>query len=115
MSLAEIIAIVISAFMSVVTGVVLHMLKGYMTDLKQYRSERETKERAKDELVLGIARVMLLANYHDCEAKGFYSMADREVYRKLFEAYKASGGNGIIDQLAPKLREMPTTLKKQAE
>ena len=111
MSLAEIIAIVISAFVSVITGVVLFMLKGYISDLKKYRNEREVKEKAKDDLVLGIARVMLLENYRDCENKGFYSMDDREVYGKLFEAYKASGGNGIIDQLAPKLREMATSAK----
>lgn len=111
MSFAEIIAIVISAFVSVITGVVLFMLKGYISDLKKYRNEREVKEKAKDDLVLGIARVMLLENYRDCDSKGFYAMEDREVYGKLFEAYKASGGNGIIDQLAPKLREMATSAK----
>lgn len=108
MTPGEVIAIVVSALVTVITGVVLFVLKGYITDLKKYRSEREIKERAKDELVLGMARVMLLENYWKCEERGYYSMEDREVYGKLFSAYRASGGNGIIDQLAPKLREMPT-------
>ena len=111
MTTGEIIAVIVSALVTIISGVVLYILKGYITDLKKYRNEREKKEKAKDELVLGIARVMLLENYHDCEKKGFYSMADREVYGKLFAAYKASDGNGIIDQLAPKLREMPTNTK----
>ena len=111
MTVGEIIAVIVSAFVTIITGVVLFLLKGYIADLKKYRTERENKEAAKDELVLGIARVMLLENYRDCEKKGFYSMEDREVYGKLFAAYRASGGDGIIDQLAPKLREMATSLK----
>ena len=112
MTLGEIIAVIISALVSIITGVVLFILKGYINDLKKYRTERENKEKAKDDLVLGIARVMLLENYRDCEKKGFYSMEDREVYGKLFSAYQISGGNGIIDQLAPKLREMATSSKE---
>lgn len=108
MSPGEVIAIVVSALVTVVTGVVLFVLKAYITDLKKYRNEREIKEAAKDDLVLGMARVMLLENYRKCEKKGAYTMEDREVYGKLFEAYRASGGNGIIDQLAPKIRELPT-------
>ena len=112
MSTGEIIAIVVSALVTVITGVVLFILKGYIADLKKYRDEREKKEAAKDEMRLGIARVMLLENYRNCETKGFYSMEDREVYGKLFEAYKASGGNGIIEQLGVKLRELPTSVKE---
>lgn len=109
MTLGEIIAVIVSALVTIITGVVLFILKGYITDLKRYRTERELKETAKDDLVLGIARVMLLENYRNCEQKGYYSMEDREVYGKLFIAYRASGGDGIIDQLAPKLRDMPTS------
>ena len=108
MTPGEIVAIIVSALVTVVTGVVLFVLKSYISDLKKYRNERETKEQAKDELVLGMARVMLLEIYRECEAKGYYSMEDREVYGKLFSAYRASGGDGIIDQLAPKIRELPT-------
>ena len=111
MTLGEVIAVIVSGLVTIVSGVVLFCLKGYISDLKKYRNERETKEGAKDELVLGMARVMLLENYRDCEKKGFYSMEDREVYGKLFNAYRASGGDGIIDQLAPKLREMATSIK----
>lgn len=108
MTTPEIISIVVSAIVTVITGIVVWILKGYIADMKKYRTEREIKEQAKDDLVLGMARVMLLENYRKCEEKGFYSMEDREVYSKLFEAYRASGGDGIIDQLAPKIRVLPT-------
>ena len=108
MTLGEIVAVVVSALVTIITGIVLYILKGYIADLKRYRGERETKEKAKDDLLLSIARVMLLENYRNCSKKGFYSMEDREVYGKLFAAYKESGGNGIIDQLGIKLRDMNT-------
>ena len=108
MPIGEIISIVVSAVVTIATGIILFVLKSNMTELKKYRIEREKKEKAKDELVLGMARVMLIENYNRCEEKGYYPTEDRGVYAKLFEAYKINGGNGVIEQLAVKLRNMPT-------
>lgn len=119
MPIGEIVSIAVSGFVTIVTGIILFILKANISDLKQYRNEREKKEEAKDELILGMARVMLVENYNRCEEKGYYSMEDREVYGKLFEAYRINGGNGVIDQLAPKLRSMPmkpvNKIKKEEE
>ena len=111
MSVAEIVAIGVSGLMTIVTGITLWILKGYIADLKKERREKAEKEKAKNDLMLGMSRVMLLENYRECETKGYYSMEDREVYGNLFAAYKAAGGNGIIEQLGIKLREMPTSVK----
>ena len=110
MSTAEIIAIVVSAVVTVITGIVVFVLKGYISDMKRYRDEREKKEQAKDSLLLGLARVSLLENYYKCEKLGVYTTKDREVYGMLFDAYKTCGGDGVIDQLAPKIRNLPTSL-----
>ena len=45
MSTAEIIALAAGGLMTIVTGIILFVLKGYMTDLKQYRAEREKRNR----------------------------------------------------------------------
>lgn len=108
MTTGEIIAIVASGLITVVTGILTFVLKGYITDLKKYRSEREIKENAKNALILGMARAMLMENFEKCQKKGYYSTGDKEVYGNLFKAYKDSGGNGIIDDLGVKLRAMPT-------
>ena len=108
MPVSEIISVTVSALVTVVTGVILFILKQNITDLKKYRTEREKKEEAKDELLLGMARVMLIENYNRCEGKGHYTTEEREVYGKLFEAYRINGGDGVIDQLAPKIRALPT-------
>ena len=108
MPVSEIISVAVSALVTVVTGIILFILKSNISDLKKYRSEREKKEEAKDELLLGMARVMLIENYNRCEEKGYYTTDEREVYGKLFEAYRINGGDGVIDQLAPKIRALPT-------
>ena len=108
MPVSEIISVAVSALVTIVTGVILFILKANISDLKKYRNEREKKEEAKDELILGMARVMLIENYNRCEEKGFYTTEEREVYGKLFEAYRINGGDGVIDQLAPKIRALPT-------
>ena len=108
MPMGEIISVSVSALVTIVTGVILFILKANISDLKKYRNERELKEQAKDELILGMARVMLIENYNRCEEKGFYTTDEREVYGKLFEAYRINGGDGVIDQLAPKLKALPT-------
>lgn len=108
MSVGEIIALCAGGLMTIVTGVLLYVIKGYITDLKKYRAEREVKEKAKDDLILGLARVTLLETYQRCEQRGYYSLEDREVYGKLFDAYVTSGGDGVIDRLAPKIRALPT-------
>ena len=108
MQIGEIISIAASGLVTIVTGVILFVLKSNISDLKKYRNEREKKEDAKDEMILGMARVMLIENYNRCEERGYYPTDDREVYGKLFEAYRINGGDGVIDQLAPKLRDMPT-------
>lgn len=108
MSVGEIIALGAGGLMTVVSGILLFVIKGYITDIKKYREEREVKEKAKDDLILGLARVTLLETYQRCEQKGYYSLEDREVYGKLFDAYVTSGGDGVIDTLAPKIRVLPT-------
>lgn len=108
MLVGEIVSVVVSAFVTIVTGVILFVLKSNISDLKKYRNEREEKEKAKDQLILGMSRVMLIDNYNRCMEKGYYSTEERDVYRELFDAYTKNGGNGVIEQLAPKLRDMPT-------
>ena len=112
MPIGEIISVVVSAAVTIVTGIILFILKSNISDLKKYRNEREEKEKAKDTMLLGMARSMLVENYNRCEEKGFYTTSEREVYGELFKAYRLNGGDGVIDQLAPKIRNLPT---KQAQ
>lgn len=69
---------------------------------------RKIKQReAERTIILAMSRTMLLDNYEKCMDKGFYTLEEREVYHKLYEAYKSDGGNSIIDEIAPRIRRLP--------
>lgn len=104
---------------SVLTAFISHRLKTWDQENTRYRRERQEREKkvaeeqrirneANDQLTLGMARTMLLDNYEKCVAKKYYSVAEREVYHKLYEAYRHDKGNGVIEELAEKIVDLPT-------
>jgi hypothetical protein len=83
------------------------------------RAETEQKiieqREAERSIVLAIARTMLLNNYEKCLSKGYYSVEERDVYSKLYESYKLDHGNGVIDAIAKRIRELPTEPPRDKE
>ena len=77
--------------------------------IEQAEAERKKIEQREAEriIVLAMSRTMLLNNYEKCMDKGYYTLEEREVYHKLYEAYKSDGGNSIIDEIAPRIRRLP--------
>lgn len=73
-------------------------------DAERKKLEQRDAERG---IVLAMARTMLLDNYEKCMEKGFYSVEEREVYSKLYKNYKDDSGNGVIDAIAVRIRELP--------
>lgn len=95
-------------------------LDSFDSKREEARVERAEAERLKIEqreaertIILAMSRTMLLDNYEKCIDKGFYSLEEREVYHKLYEAYKSDGGNSIIDEIAPRIRRLPIEPPKQ--
>ena len=117
--LNAILSTVLGIFVSVLTALITHKLKQFDENAAKYRKEREAKEQkeaeerklreeANDQLTLGMARTMLLNNYEYCVNKGYYSVAEREVFHKLYEAYRRDNGNGVIEDIAEKIVQLPT-------
>lgn len=117
--LGTIISTIVGIFVSVLTAMITHRLKTFQDSNAQYRKEREAKEakeaeerrvrqEANDQLTLGMARTMLLTNYEACIKKGYYTVAEREVYHKLYQAYRRDHGNGVIEEIAEKIVQLPT-------
>ena len=77
--------------------------------LEQAESERISRQQREAErsIVLAIARTMLLDNYEKCVDKGYYSVEERDVFSKLYSAYKSDHGNGVIDEIAERIRRLP--------
>lgn len=77
--------------------------------LERAEAERKKVEQREAErgIVLAIARTMLLDNYEKCMKKGYYSREEREVFSLMYHEYKLSNGNGVIDTIAERIRELP--------
>lgn len=82
---------------------------------EQAEAERNAAKQREAErvIILAMSRTMLLNNYEKCVDKGYYSLEEREVYHKLYEAYKDDGGNSVIDEIAPRIRKLPIEPPKQ--
>ena len=85
--------------------------------IAQAEAERKAIEQRQAErvIILAMSRTMLLDNYEKCVNKGYYTLEEREVYHKLYEAYKNDGGNSIIDEIAPRIRKLPLEPQKHKE
>ncbi len=77
--------------------------------IEQADAERKKIEQREAErtIILAMSRTMLLDNWEKCMDKGCYTVEEREVYHKLYLAYKSDGGNSIIDEIAPRIRALP--------
>ena len=84
---------------------------------EQAEAERNAAKQREAErvIILAMSRTMLLNNYEKCVDKGYYSLEEREVYHKLYEAYKDDGGNSVIDEIAPRIRRLPIEPPKDKE
>lgn len=85
--------------------------------IERAESERKKIEQREAErtIILAMSRTMLLNNWERCMDKGYYSIEEREVYHKLYTAYKDDNGNGIIDEIAPRIRALPMEPPKKEE
>jgi len=87
---------------------------------EEARIERAEIERKKVEqreaertIILAMSRTMLLNNWEKCIEKGYYTIEEREVYHRLYEAYRDDNGNGIIEEIAPRIRALPMEPPKE--
>lgn len=85
--------------------------------IEQREAERKKIEQREAErtIILAMTRTMLLNNWERCMDKGFYTIEEREVYHKLYEAYREDDGNGIIEEIAPRIRALPMEPPKDKE
>ena len=83
--------------------------KRELARIEQAENEKRAREQREAErtIILAMSRSMLLNNYERCVEKGYYSLEERDVYHKLYAAYKADGGNSVIDETASRIRKLP--------
>lgn len=94
---------VINAILSIVSAILVYLIKGLIAENRQLREAKKTEEDAKDLAlangVLSLLRIQLI-EYHDK-----YMMREQipvyiyENWDDMFSAYQALGGNGTIKRM----------------
>ena len=84
-------------------------------DARAEQAESQRQREAERSMLLAIARTMLLDNYEKCVEKDCYTVDEREVYSLLYDSYKDDGGNGVIDAIAERIRELPMEPPREHE
>lgn len=91
--------ICISITTSVLSGLLLYFVKENIRLKNERRKEKEEKEKDEDELLLGVARVLLIDKMQKALDRGYTTQAEYEVVEELYKPYIACGGNGTVKHL----------------
>lgn len=106
------IAYIISIMMSVVSGILLAVVKNLIDENKKMRDEKHNKERAMQDGMMCLLRIQLI-EYHD----KYMNSGDIPTYvydnfDEMFKAYETLGGNGMVKHMKESIDKLRVTNNK---
>lgn len=91
---------------SVLSGLLLFYFKEnkrlkeqHRKELLQAQNKATEKQNNRDELLLGVARVLLNNTIMGALERGFTTQSEYEIVDELYKPYVANGGNGVVKHL----------------
>lgn len=106
---------IISIVLSVVSGVLLSIVKNLMDENKKLRREREDKNAAMQDGVMTLLKIQLI-EYHDkYMSSGDIPSYVYENFDEMYKVYETLGGNGMVKHMKEsidKLRVSTGVLKR---
>lgn len=98
--------ICISITTTVLSGLLLYFIKENIKLKQQHNKEKEdrlkeeqSKQENRDELLLGVARVLLSEKIQDALERGETTQSEYEIIEELYKPYIKNGGNGTVKHL----------------
>lgn len=95
--------ICISITTTVISGLLVFFVKEYIKLKKQLKEDKEEKmleekrkQEDRDELLLGVARILLLDKMQTSLDRGYTTQAEYDVIEALYIPYINAGGNGTV-------------------
>ena len=106
------IAYIISIMMSVVSGILLAVVKNLFDENKKMRDEKHNKERAMQDGMMCLLRIQLI-EYHD----KYMNSGDIPTYvydnfDEMYKAYETLGGNGMVKHMKESIDKLRVTNNK---
>ena len=107
----DIVAIIISIGTSVVSAMLAFALQSSIKENRNLRREREAQDRKREKAlengVVCLLRKQLIDDHKEYMGKGYISSKALESGLLMYQAYKALGGNGMIDHMEEEIQELP--------
>ena len=101
-----VITICTSLLASFLSGVLLFLYKDnrrlkkeHIKDLENARNKATERQNNRDELLLGVARVLLNNTIMGALERGYTTQSEYEIVDELYKPYVANGGNGVVKHL----------------
>ena len=102
---------VYSSIGSFIVGVLVFMLTSTMKENRKLRQEKEKQEADRNNALENGVRCLLRAKLIEYHAKytalGYISSHGLENGNLMYNAYKALGGNGLLDQMNEEIKHLP--------
>lgn len=91
--------ICISITTTVLSGLLLYFIKENIKLKKEKSKEKESAQKNRDDLLLGVARVLLIDKMQKSLERGYTTQSEYEAVDELYNPYIKSGGNGGVKHL----------------
>ena len=104
-------AYVITGLITIVTGIILYLLKDALKENKELRQQKEKAESERSTAIenglVCILRKHLMDEHELWMARGYITPHALESGIAMYKAYKALGGNGMIDHMEEEIQNLP--------
>lgn len=84
---------------AVLSGVIIAIINDNRMLRKEKKDQEKIIESAEDELLLGVARIMLKDAIETALDRQYTTSSELDVINELYKAYDSKGGNGTIKHL----------------
>ena len=103
----DILYIVITAVFGFVSTMLAYLLQQSHKENKRLKEEQKKRSSALEDGVVCILRKHLMDEHETWVAKGYITPKALESGLLMYKAYKALGGNGMIDHMEEEIQELP--------
>lgn len=107
----DVLSIIVGFVSSVVSAVLIFVLQSQIKENRALKKEKEERRSAKDKALetgmVCILRKHLMDEHEYWIDKGYITSKALENGLAMYSAYKALGGNGMIDHMEEEIRELP--------
>lgn len=96
-----------SIVLTALCGYVVYNLKENKKELREEKERRQAQEKAQCDALRALLRKNLVELHANAMQRGSITMGELESGKGMYTAYKALGGNGVVEHMDKDIDELP--------